>query len=307
MGSVEWSDLEIGHNAFKELVQFWRDECDWKNYECFLNTFHHFKTTIQVPGFEALGIHFLHHRSSRPDARPLLFLHGWPGSFLEVLKILPLLTEPEEGKQAFHVVAPSLPGYGISGFSEKKGFGIDQHAICFAMLMERLGYNGYAIHMNMILALPPDPKKSPQKFVRFQNKDYDERGLKNMRRINWLAEHEVGLCPNTSGLSLCCVDIPFTSSRGYQIVQETKCVTLGNGLHDSPVAILAWFVGKLKAWTDDYPRTKEELINWTFMHYQGSPSAAMHIYKEALAVVNDDLDSMAKRYVSQPVGGSVFP
>ncbi|KAL9948220.1 hypothetical protein ACHAQF_000092 [Verticillium nonalfalfae] len=205
MVSVEWDDLEIGHTAFMELVQFWRDECDWKNYECFLNTFHHFKTTIQVPGFEALGIHFT--LPSVIEARRP------PGSFLEV------------------------------------------------------------------------PKKSPQKFIRFQNKDYDERDLKNMERIIWFAAHE----------------------RGYQIIQETKCVTLGYGLHDSPVTILAWFVGKLKAWTDDYPRTMEELINWTFMHYQGSPSAAMQIYKEALAVVNDDPDSMAKRYVSQPVGGSVFP
>ncbi|KAH6706704.1 hypothetical protein VD0002_g1286 [Verticillium dahliae] len=309
MGSVEWNDLEIGHKAFKELVQFWRDEYDWKNYESFLNTFHHFKTTIQVPGFEALGIHFLHHRSSRPDAVPLLFLHGWPGSFLEVLKILPLLTEPEEGKPAFHVVAPSLPGFGFSDFSKKKGFGIDQHATCFAMLMERLGYNEYvcqggdwgsiitrfmalkypkavrAIHINMLLALPPDPKKSPQKYARYQKKDYDERDLKNMERTNWFAAHE----------------------RGYQRLQETKCVTLGYGLHDSPVAILAWFVGKLKTWTDDYPWTKEELINWTFMHYQGSPSAAMQIYKEALAVLNNDPDSMVKRYVTQPVGGSVFP
>ncbi|KAM0663329.1 hypothetical protein ACHAPH_000517 [Verticillium nonalfalfae] len=149
MVSVEWDDLEIGHTAFMELVQFWRDECDWKNYECFLNTFHHFKTTIQVPGFEALGIHFT--LPSVIEARRP------PGSFLEV------------------------------------------------------------------------PKKSPQKFIRFQNKDYDERDLKNMERIIWFAAHE------------------------------------------------------------------------------GSPSAAMQIYKEALAVVNDDPDSMAKRYVSQPVGGSVFP
>ncbi|RBQ82610.1 hypothetical protein VDGD_00778 [Verticillium dahliae] len=137
----------------------------------------------------------------------------------------------------------------------------------------------------MLLALPPDPKKSPQKYARYQKKDYDERDLKNMERTNWFAAHE----------------------RGYQRLQETKCVTLGYGLHDSPIAILAWMVGKLKSWTDDYPWTKEELINWKFMHYQGSPSAAMQIYKEALAVLNDDPDSMVKRYVTQPVGGSVFP
>lgn len=84
-------------------------------------------------------------------------------------------------------------------------------------------------------------------------------------------------------------------------------MTLGYALHDSPVGMLAWLVGKLKAWTDDYPWTKEELIHWTFMHYQGSPSAAMQIYKEAEAVLNDNKNSMLGRYISQPVGCSVFP
>lgn len=71
--------------------------------------------------------------------------------------------------------------------------------------------------------------------------------------------------------------------------------------------MLAWLVGKLKAWTHDYPWTKEELIHWTFIHYQGSPSAAMQIYKEAEAVLNEDRNSMLGRYISQPVGCSVFP
>lgn len=101
---------------------------------------------------------------------------------------------------------------------------------------------------------------------------------------------------------------PISSpQRGYQRIQETKPVTLGYALHDSPVGMLAWFVGKLKAWTDDYPWTKEELIHWAFIHYQGSPSAAMQIYKEAEAVLNENGESMLGRYISQPVGGSLFP
>lgn len=84
-------------------------------------------------------------------------------------------------------------------------------------------------------------------------------------------------------------------------------MTLGYALHDSPVGMLAWFVGKLKAWSDDYPWTKDELIHWAFIHYQGSPSAAMQIYKEAEAVLNEDRNSMLGKYISQPVGGSVFP
>lgn len=82
MGEVEWNDLETGHAEFKQLVEFWRDEYDWRKFEGFLNTFHHYKTAIQVPGFEALDIHFLHHPSSRADAIPLLFIHGWYSSIL---------------------------------------------------------------------------------------------------------------------------------------------------------------------------------------------------------------------------------
>ncbi|KAJ4137296.1 hypothetical protein NW768_002879 [Fusarium equiseti] len=155
MADVEWNDLEIGHSSFRELVEYWRDE---------------------------------------------------PGSFLEVTKILPLLIEPADGKQAFHVVAPSLPGYGFSQYSKKSGFGLEQHAACFAKLMTKLGYGQYvcqggdwgstivrymalnhpdavqAIHINMFLALPPDEKKSPEKFARYQKNDYSERELKNLKR-----------------------------------------------------------------------------------------------------------------------------
>ncbi|KAK2671707.1 Epoxide hydrolase-like [Fusarium oxysporum f. sp. vasinfectum] len=243
MADVEWNDLEIGHSAFKEVVEFWRDEYDWRKYEAFLNTFNHFKAPIQVDGFEPLDIHFLHHRSSRQDAIPLVFVHGWPGSFLEATKILPLLVNPPEGKQAFHVVAPSIPGYGFSQYSKRSGFGLEQHAACFALLMKRLGYEKYvcqggdwgssivrymalnhpdavqAIHINMFLALPPDSRKAPEKYARYQKNDYTEQELKNLERTHWFA----------------------TEERGYQRIQETKPVTLGYALHDSPVGMLACF------------------------------------------------------------------
>ncbi|CAH0021518.1 unnamed protein product [Clonostachys rhizophaga] len=310
MGSVEWNELEIGHQSFKDVVEFWRDEYDWRKFETHLNNnFHHFRTPISVRGFEPLDIHFLHHKSPRPGAIPLIFVHGWPGSFLESLKVIPLLTEPSSDQQAFHVVAPSIPGYGFSQYSKKKGFGLEQHAACFAQLMQKLGYNKYvcqggdwgssivrymaldhpeaviAIHINMFLALPPNAKKSPEKFARYQKNDYSEQELKNLDRTNWFA----------------------TAERAYQRVQETKCVTFGYALHDSPIGMLAWFVGKLKAWTDNYPWTKEELIHWAFIHYQGSPSAAMQIYEESESVLNENRNSMLGRYISQPVGGSLFP
>ena len=95
--------------------------------------------------------------------------------------------------------------------------------------------------------------------------------------------------------------------RGYQRIQETKPVTLGYALHDSPVGMLAWFVGKLTTWADNYPWTPDEIIHWVMIHYQGSPSAAMQIYEEASAVLNENPARMLGRYISQPVGGSLFP
>lgn len=164
-----------------------------------------------------------------------------------------------------------------------------------------------AIHINMFLALPPDAKKAPEKFARYAANQYSNQELKNLERTHWFATEEVGVCGRCFGPLSCPVADHVNLQRGYQRIQETKPVTLGYALHDSPVGMLAWFVGKLKAWTDDYPWTAEELIHWAFIHYQGSPSAAMQIYKEAQAVLNDDASSMLGRYISQPVGGSLFP
>ncbi|KAL4971867.1 Alpha/Beta hydrolase protein [Aspergillus desertorum] len=309
MADVEWNDLETGHDKFKQMVEYWRDEYDWREFEPYLNTFRQFTTPVPVTGFEDINHHFLHARSTRADAIPLLFVHGWPGSFLESLGIIPLLTAPEDStKQALHVVAPSLPGYGFSSVVRKAGFGLEQHAECLANLMRKLGYENYvcqggdwgssivrymalnhldavlAIHINMFLALPPDPSASPEKYARYQRMDYSEQELRSLERANWFA----------------------TTERGYQRIQETKPVTLGYALHDSPVGLLAWFAGKLTSWKDDYDWKPDEIIHWVMLHYQGSPSAAMEIYKDAAGILNEDPGSMLGRYISQPVGGSVF-
>ncbi|GKZ30163.1 hypothetical protein AbraIFM66950_008022 [Aspergillus brasiliensis] len=315
MGEVEWNDLEIGHTKFKQLVEFWRDEYDWRKFESFLNTFHHFKTLIQVPGFEALDIHFLHHRSSRVDAIPSLFVHGW------------VISGIFEDHNITHGASRRTAGVSCCrAIITRIWIGLERYADCFAKLMATLGYDKFVcqggdwgssivryialghpdkvlgIHINMFLALPPSPESSVEKFQRYQNMDYSTQELKNLKRIRWFANNEVS---EANKISPCALD--RLTERGYQRIQETKNVTLGYALHDSPVGMLAWLVGKLKAWTDDYPWTKEEIIHWTFIHYQGSPSAAMQIYKEAEAVLNEDKNSMLGRYISQPVGCSVFP
>lgn len=166
MAEVEWNDLEIGHAKFKSLVEYWRDQYNWRSFEAYLNTFHHFMTQVPVSGFGSIDLHFLHHRSSRPNAIPLIFVHGWystpsldcippahpnrPGSFLESLKLIPLLSEPDDPqRQPFHVVVPSLPGYGFSSYSRKSGFGLEQYAACFANLMKKLGYNKYVCQVKI--------------------------------------------------------------------------------------------------------------------------------------------------------------
>lgn len=94
MGDVEWNDLEIGHLRFREVVEYWRDTYDWRKFEAHLNTFNHFKTRIPVTGFDLLDVHFLHHRSPRPDAIPLIFVHGWYAvsvlSFTDITNDLPI-------------------------------------------------------------------------------------------------------------------------------------------------------------------------------------------------------------------------
>jgi pimeloyl-ACP methyl ester carboxylesterase len=131
-------------NDVKRFTSYWRDNYDWRKTETQLNTYPHFTTSIQCRGFEPLRIHFLHQKSRVPNAIPLLFVHGWPGSFLEALKILRPLAEPEDPKApAFHVVALSLPNYGFSEGSKKKGFALAQYAETCNKLMLKLGYNEY--------------------------------------------------------------------------------------------------------------------------------------------------------------------
>lgn len=126
----------------KRLIAYWRDQFDWPKAQEKLNRLPQFTTEIQCDGFESLNIHFLHKKSDVEGAIPLLFVHGWPGSFLEATKIIDEL--PKGGKQpAFHFVALSLPNYGFSEGSKKKGFAVEQYAETCHKLMLKLGYNEY--------------------------------------------------------------------------------------------------------------------------------------------------------------------
>lgn len=124
----------------RRFVDHWRTKFDWRAHEKRMNELPNFKTTVEVKGFPSIDMHFVHQKSGVEGAIPLLFVHGWPGSFMEASKILPLL-KGGNGKPAFDVVVPSLPNYGFSGAALKKGFGIGQYAEACHNVMMALGYD----------------------------------------------------------------------------------------------------------------------------------------------------------------------
>lgn len=127
----------------QRLTKYWQTTFDWKAAEAKINQLPSFSTSIQCDYFEPLNIHFIYAESPDPKAVPLLFCHGWPGSFLEVTKVLKPLTQGGKGKQAFHVVAPSLPNFGFSDVTKKRGFGTAKYAETMHKLMLKLGYDQY--------------------------------------------------------------------------------------------------------------------------------------------------------------------
>lgn len=139
---VDWvDDNGIEQDFVQKTIDYWRNEYDWRAEEAEINKLPQFTTQIEAPeGFGTLNIHFVHSKSSQKNAVPLLFVHGWPGSFIEITKGLKSLNDA-----GFDVVAPSLPGYGFSSYPRKKGWKIRHHADMFQRLMDRLGYDKFVI------------------------------------------------------------------------------------------------------------------------------------------------------------------
>ncbi|KAJ5915144.1 Alpha/beta hydrolase fold-1 [Penicillium verhagenii] len=287
LDDVGW-DMGVPLSDMKRLVITWREKFDWHAQEKKLNEqLRQFTVPVSVDDFGTLEIHFLHHRSGNPRAVPLLFIHGWPGSFLEATKLISLLTK-DDGGPVFDVVAPSLPNYGFSEGVHKRGFGLAQYGEAVHKVMIALGYDQYviqggdwgsalartmatyyskhiqAIHLNTIPVSPPYPWRSPLRFLQslvsvpFSAKDRAYIG----RTIEYV-----------------------TRGSAYMVQQGTRPQTLGYGLHDSPVALLAWIYDKLHSWSDEYPWTDEEILTWVSIYYfsRAGPTASIRIYYESLA------------------------
>jgi pimeloyl-ACP methyl ester carboxylesterase len=270
----------------KRLANHWEKKFDWRKVESKLNELPNFRKPVSVEGFGNIDIHFVHKKSSNPNAIPLLFCHGWPGSFIEVTKLLPLLEAGEkEGKPAFHVVAPSLPNFGFSQKILKPGFALSQYAETCHRLMQDLGYDKYvtqggdwgfyvtrtlgilypdfvlASHINMVRALAPSFTSHPVTALQHATTPYTEAEKKGMQRSEWFT----------------------TQGQAYRQLQATKPQTLSYAFADSPVALLAWIYEKLIDWTDGYDWTDDEILTWISIYWfsTAGPNAHIRIYYEA--------------------------
>jgi epoxide hydrolase len=279
----------------RELAAYWADGYDWRAREAALNRFDQFTTEI-----DGLDIHFIHQRSPHDDALPLVITHGWPGSIAEFQNVIAPLVDPPSGRaeDAFHVVCPSLPGYGFSGKPSQTGWGVGRIAQAWETLMLRLGYDRYgaqggdwgaavttqigrnrghciAIHLNMPIARPAAGSGG--------DLTEDEQ-----QALAEFAEHRQW-------------------GTGYSKQQSTRPQTLGYGLADSPVAQLAWIVEKFWAWTDcdGHPEnavSRDELLDNVMLYWAtGSGASSARLYWESFnSFVTDGR-------VELPTGVAAFP
>jgi len=248
----------------RKLADYWANDYDWRAREAALNRFDHFTTEI-----DGLDIHFIHQRSGKENAFPLLITHGWPGSIVEFGKVIEPLTE-----RGFDVVCPSLPGYGFSAKPSTTGWGIEKIATAWDTLMGRLGYERFGaqggdwgaavttqigrnqgrcvgIHLNMPLGFPPGKLDNPTE----EEKAALERGQYYQK---W--------------------------DSGYSKQQSTRPQTVGYGLVDSPVGQLAWIVEKFWSWTDsdgdpENVLTRDEMLDNVMLYWltaSGASSARLY-------------------------------
>ena len=257
---VKDADWDYGANLayMKRLVQYWGSDFDWHAQEQAINAFAHFRADV-----DGLGIHFIHERGKGPNPMPLLITHGWPSSFAEMLKLVPLLTDPQsqgaDPADSFHVVVPSVPGFGFSDRPTERGMTRSRVAALWVRLMEGLGYERFGAHANDIGAV----------ITAFIGLDYPDRltGIHTMMpgfpppeldsARHDLSERERAFLEVQRRWN--------EAEGGYNRIQESRPQTLAYGLNDSPAGLAAWIVEKWRAWTDpngdlEGHFTKDELL-----------------------------------------------
>jgi len=308
----EW-DYGVPLKDIKRLVARWKDGYDWRRHEDDINrNLPMFTRDIDIEGEGTLSIHYAHQKSKNANAIPLLFVHGWPGHFLEGRKLIALLTSPppDSGAPSFHFVTLSLPGYGFSEAPKKRGFGVSQYAETAHKLMLALGYNEYvtqggdwgyfitskmatvygpkhvkAWHTNFPLGKQPSLIWNPLLFAQQLMEIRNPVVQKRIARSQWVRD----------------------KGQGYMREQSTQPQTLGYSLADSPVGLLGWIYEKLHHWTDAYPWEDDEVLDWITLYWlsRAGPAASLRIYYEV--VQGGQLNSDTATYISTPQGLSYFP
>uniref|UniRef100_A0AAQ5YPX5 Epoxide hydrolase n=1 Tax=Amphiprion ocellaris TaxID=80972 RepID=A0AAQ5YPX5_AMPOC len=322
---LEDSRFHYGFNSthLKKVVSYWRHEFDWKKQVAVLNQYPHFKTRI-----EGLDVHFIHVRPPHRENQkvlPLMMVHGWPGSFYEFYKILPLLTQNHDGI-AFEVICPSIPGYGFSEASHKQGFNSFAAARIFLTLMERLGFSQFYLQGgdwgSLITTNMSQMKPHCVKGLHL-NMCMSTRGFKVLLSLM------IGpYLPFLVGFSREDVRrlFPFFEKNvysilresGYMHIQATKPDTAGCGVNDSPVGLAAYILEKFSSWTDMKNRdlvdgglerkfSLDDLLTNVMIYWTtGSVISSMRFYKENLQS-NPDNRVDAKTGIFVPTGLAAFP
>ena len=293
---LDWSQ-GIPLSYVRDLCGYWERDYDWRRAEAQVNAWPQWRA-----GVDGLGIHVLHARSPEPDALPLVLTHGWPGSIVEFLKVIGPLSDPAahggDPADAFHVVCPTLPGYGWSDKPASTGWNVARIADAWDELMRGLGYERYAaqggdwgsmvtmclgmqhpdrlvgLHVNMPI-VRPDPAT------------FDDLTDREKETLAAMEEHR-------------------RWGTGYSKQQSTRPQTVGYGLTDSPAGQCAWIVEKFWAWTDcdGHPEnvlTRDELLdNVMFYWLPAAAASSARLYWESFRQVPSDR-------IGVPAGCSVFP
>jgi epoxide hydrolase len=282
---VGWA-YGVPRDYLKELVHYWQHVYDWRAAEGELNQWPQFTTTI-----DGSNVHFAHVRSPEPDATPLLMTHGWPGSIAEFVDVIGPLTDPRAHgaaqAEAFHLVLPSIPGFGLSGPTAQTGWEHTRVAGAFATLMERLGYARYGVQGGDWGA----------SISRELGRTRPERVIGvhlNLLPNSYQAEEPgtdelAALVPSERERALASWEGIQAWSRdrqGYADIQATRPQTLAYGLTDSPVGQLAWIVEKFKEWSDseNYPEDavdRDRLLTNVMLYWlSGTAGSSARIYYE---------------------------
>jgi epoxide hydrolase len=283
----------------RELCDHWARRYDWRRCEAEINALPQFRTELDGGGDDTVEVHLLHARSRHRGALPLLLTHGWPGSIVEFLDIIPALTDPPDPADAFHLVIPSLPGYGFSGKPTVPGWGVERIATAWAQLMDRLGYDRYAahggdwgavvtsalgtgapenvvgIHLTMPFAAPP-PDDEAKPLTEAEQKDIAAR------------------------------EMFMKVGAGYAHEQSTRPQTLGYSLADSPSGQCMWIVEKFWDWTDcaGHPENvipRDRLLDNVMLYWlPGTGASSARLYWESYNRRRMD-------EVPVPTGVTLFP